>query len=138
MDPAPLLVACLCAEWCLTCKAYRDTLAGVAAAHPDVAFAWVDIEDHADALESDGHEAPDIVNFPTLLVLRGTEPLFFGIGAGGAGPGSNAATGLGARRTLRGQRLATPWAAGPGVHTAEMNRAAISPWVASCMWSGAP
>jgi thiol-disulfide isomerase/thioredoxin len=78
MDPAPLLVACLCAEWCLTCKAYRDTLAGVAAAHPDVAFAWVDIEDHADALESDGHEAPDIVNFPTLLVLRGTEPLFFG------------------------------------------------------------
>ena len=78
MDHAPLLVACLCAEWCLTCKAYRDTLAGVAAAHPEVAFAWVDIEDHADALESDGHEAPDIVNFPTLLVLRGSEPLFFG------------------------------------------------------------
>lgn len=78
MAAEPLLVACLCAEWCLTCKAYRDTLAGVAAAHPEVAFAWVDIEDHADALESDVHEAPDIVNFPTLLVLRGAVPLFFG------------------------------------------------------------
>lgn len=78
MAEQPLLVACLCAEWCLTCKAYRETLASVAAAHPEAAFAWVDIEDHADALESDGHEAPDIVNFPTLLVLRGSEPLFFG------------------------------------------------------------
>lgn len=78
MADAPLLVACLCAEWCLTCTAYRGTLAAVAAAHPGVEFAWVDIEDHADALESGGHEAPDIVNFPTLLVLRGAEPLFFG------------------------------------------------------------
>jgi thiol-disulfide isomerase/thioredoxin len=78
MAAQPLLVACLCAEWCLTCTAYRETLASVAAAHPEAAFVWVDIEDHADALESDEHEAPDIVNFPTLLVLRGTEPLFFG------------------------------------------------------------
>jgi hypothetical protein len=68
----------LCAEWCLTCKAYRDTLAAVASAQPEVRFVWVDIEDHADALESDGHEAPDIVNFPTLLLLRGDAPLFFG------------------------------------------------------------
>ena len=78
MADEPLLVACLCAEWCLTCKAYRDTLAAVAAAHPGVSFVWVDIEDHADALESDAHEAPDIVNFPTLLLLRGAAPLFFG------------------------------------------------------------
>lgn len=78
VSTAPLLVACLCAEWCLTCKAYRDTFAAVAAAHPQARFVWVDIEDHADALESDGHEAPDIVNFPTLLVLKGDAPLFFG------------------------------------------------------------
>jgi len=78
MADAPLLVACLCAEWCLTCKAYRDTFAAVAAAHPRARFVWVDIEDHADALESDGHDAPDIVNFPTLLVLNGEVPLFFG------------------------------------------------------------
>lgn len=78
MAGEPLLVACLCAEWCLTCTAYRETLASVAAAHPGVSFAWVDIEDHADALESGTHESPDIVNFPTLLVLRGAEPLFFG------------------------------------------------------------
>lgn len=78
MTTEPMLVACLCAEWCLTCKAYRDTFAAVAVAHPQARFVWVDIEDHADALESDGHEAPDIVNFPTLLVLRGASPLFFG------------------------------------------------------------
>jgi len=78
MTTEPWLVACLCAEWCLTCKAYRDTFAPVAAAHPQARFVWVDIEDHADALESDEHEAPDIVNFPTLLVLRGASPLFFG------------------------------------------------------------
>lgn len=78
MSTEPVLVACLCAEWCLSCKAYRDTLAAVAAAHPKSRFVWVDIEDHADALESDGHEAPDIINFPTLLVLRGHAPLFFG------------------------------------------------------------
>lgn len=78
MNTEPVLVACLCAEWCLSCKAYRDTFAAMATDHPQARFVWVDIEDHADALESDGHEAPDIVNFPTLLVLRGEVPLFFG------------------------------------------------------------
>jgi thiol-disulfide isomerase/thioredoxin len=78
MTTEPLLVACLCAEWCLTCKAYRDTFAAVAATHPQARFVWVDVEDHADALESEGHDAPDIVNFPTLLVLNGAAPLFFG------------------------------------------------------------
>ncbi|MBP6338464.1 MAG: thioredoxin family protein [Vitreoscilla sp.] len=78
MGTEPVLVACLCAEWCLSCMAYRDTFAAVAATQPQARFVWVDIEDHADALESDGHEAPDIVNFPTLLVLKGDAPLFFG------------------------------------------------------------
>ena len=63
----PLLVACLCAQWCRTCDAYRDTLVATRDAmrrgHPDAAmrFVWVDIED-----------------FPTLLLARGDQVLFFG------------------------------------------------------------
>jgi len=36
----PLLVACLCAQWCRTCDAYRDTLLSARASlqlHPDIA-----------------------------------------------------------------------------------------------------
>jgi thiol-disulfide isomerase/thioredoxin len=75
--PEPLTVACLCAGWCVACKAYAATFAQVAQAHPDVRFAWIDIEDHSDAL---GDEALDIENFPTLLVLKGSapRPLFLG------------------------------------------------------------
>jgi len=73
----PLTVACLCAGWCVACQAYAATFAQVAQAHPDVRFAWIDIEDHSDAL---GDEALDIENFPTLLVLKGSapRPLFLG------------------------------------------------------------
>jgi thioredoxin 1 len=70
-----LLVACLCAGWCTTCDAYRPVLAGLAASRPELNFAWIDIEDDADAL---GDEALDIESFPTLMVLRGGRPLFFG------------------------------------------------------------
>lgn len=75
--PDPLTIACLCAGWCVACQAYAATFAQVAQAHPDVRFAWIDIEDHSDAL---GDEALDIANFPTLLVLAGQtqQPLFFG------------------------------------------------------------
>jgi len=74
MDDA-LLVACLCAGWCTTCDAYRPVLATVAAQHPGVRFAWIDIEDDADAL---GDDALDIATFPTVMVLRGGRPLFHG------------------------------------------------------------
>ncbi len=73
-----ITVACLCAGWCVACQAYVATFAQVAQAHPDVHFAWIDIEDHSDAL---GDEALDIENFPTLLVLKGGQdqrPLFLG------------------------------------------------------------
>jgi thiol-disulfide isomerase/thioredoxin len=70
-----VLVACLCAAWCHTCKAYQATLAAVAAMHPGLRFAWIDIEDDADAL---GDEALDIETFPTLMLLRGGVPLFHG------------------------------------------------------------
>ena len=70
-----LLVACLCAAWCTTCDAYKPVLAGLAAARPGLRFAWIDIEDDADAL---GDEALDIENFPTVMLLRGGVPLFHG------------------------------------------------------------
>ncbi len=70
-----MLVACLCAAWCTTCDAYRPVLAAVAAQHPGQRFAWIDIEDDADAL---GDDALDIATFPTVMVLRGGRPLFHG------------------------------------------------------------
>jgi thiol-disulfide isomerase/thioredoxin len=75
---APLLVACLCAAWCTTCDAYRPRLAELAGQYPQARFVWVDIEDHADALEAAHPGGPEIENFPTLLVLRAGAPVFFG------------------------------------------------------------
>ena len=74
----PLLVACLCAQWCRTCDAYRDTLATVRDAlrlHPDTAirFLWVDIEDESELVGD-----LDIEDFPTILLARGDAVLFFG------------------------------------------------------------
>ena len=66
-DDDSLLVACLCAAWCTTCDAYRPLLAALAAARPALRFAWIDIEDDADAL---GDDALDIETFPTVMVLR--------------------------------------------------------------------
>jgi thiol-disulfide isomerase/thioredoxin len=70
-----VLVACLCAAWCTTCDAYRPLLAALAAQRPGLRFAWIDIEDDADAL---GDDALDIETFPTLMLLRGGAPLFYG------------------------------------------------------------
>ena len=67
------LVVCLCAEWCGTCREYRDPLKAVAADFPQHAFAWIDIEDEAE-LAGD----VDIETFPTLLVLEGPQVLFYG------------------------------------------------------------
>ena len=70
-----LWVACLCAAWCHTCTAYRDTLQAVARQRPGLRLAWIDIEDDADAL---GDDALDIETFPTLMLLRAGRPLFHG------------------------------------------------------------
>jgi thiol-disulfide isomerase/thioredoxin len=70
-----VLVACLCAAWCTTCDAYRPLLATLAAQRPGLRFVWIDIEDDADML---GDEALDIETFPTLMLLRGGAPLFYG------------------------------------------------------------
>src|SRR5690349_8484125 len=77
-EPRGWLVACLCAAWCRTCDDYREVMSDGARAHPGVRFAWVDIEDHADALDDPTGAAEDIENFPTLLIARDGEPCFFG------------------------------------------------------------
>lgn len=59
-------VICLCAAWCGTCREYAPLFEQVAAAHPQLAFRWVDIEDEADALGD-----LDIDTFPTLVVGAG-------------------------------------------------------------------
>jgi hypothetical protein len=66
-------VICLCAEWCNVCRSWRAAFDEVAAAHPQLRFAWVDVEDEADAMDD-----VDIETFPSVLVARGDQPLFFG------------------------------------------------------------
>ena len=71
---ADLLVAALCAQWCGTCRDYlplferqRERFAGHAR------FAWVDVEDHDEVM------GPlDVENFPTLMIARGDEVVFYG------------------------------------------------------------
>ena len=66
-------VICLCAEWCGVCREWRGIFHEAAAAHPDLHFAWIDVEDEAQAMGD-----VDIETFPTLLVARGDDPRFFG------------------------------------------------------------
>ena len=73
-DPAPAWwVICLCAEWCGACREWRDAFMQAAAAHPQLHFAWVDVEDEADAMGD-----IDIETFPTILIARGERPFFLG------------------------------------------------------------
>ena len=75
-ESAPsLLVACLCAGWCTACQAYGPVFADLSRQYPRARFAWIDIEEHSDAL---GEPALDIENFPTVMLLRGDQPQFYG------------------------------------------------------------
>ena len=69
----PVLVVCLCADWCGVCRDYRSRFEQVAARFSEVEFLWMDVEDEADVLYP-----LDIDNFPTLLVAVGDEPRFLG------------------------------------------------------------
>lgn len=71
--PDALLVACLCAEWCGTCRTYRSAFDQLADAHPDACFVWIDIETHADRLDD-----LDVENFPTILIEDANAARFFG------------------------------------------------------------
>lgn len=67
------IVACFCAAWCDTCRAYLPKFDELSDLYPQLAFVWVDIEDHPDLL---GDE--DVENFPTLLVELGGRAVFYG------------------------------------------------------------
>jgi thiol-disulfide isomerase/thioredoxin len=74
VPPERLWVACLCAAWCVACREYGPTFAALAAQLGGEAdFAWIDVEDDADALGD-----LDIENFPTLLIADAGAASFFG------------------------------------------------------------
>jgi thiol-disulfide isomerase/thioredoxin len=73
MDDAAYEVVCICAAWCGTCTEYRPGFEALAAQFPQAAFKWLDTEDDADEVGD-----LEIENFPTLLVRRGPQTLFFG------------------------------------------------------------
>ncbi len=73
LPPEPLLVACLCAQWCGTCKDYAPLFNGLQAEFPAAVFRWIDIED-----ESELVDPIEVENFPTLLIVTGGQARFFG------------------------------------------------------------
>jgi thioredoxin 1 len=73
MRERPFRVACLCAEWCDTCVAYRPGFLALAGRFPQAEFHWVDIEDQADEVGD-----LEVENFPTIRVTRGDAVLFHG------------------------------------------------------------
>ena len=69
-----LTVVCLCAAWCGVCRDYAAPFDEAAAQFGAQAeFTRLDIEDEAELLGS-----VDVENFPTLLIARSEQVLFFG------------------------------------------------------------
>ena len=71
----PLLVACLCAQWCGVCRDYAPMMTRTLAAFDaaQMRAVWVDIEDNDEVLGD-----LEVESFPTLLLARDDEVLFFG------------------------------------------------------------
>jgi len=67
------IVACLCAQWCGTCREYQPLFEQLQAQFPQVRFLWIDIEDEADLVDP-----IEVENFPTLLIASRDRTLFFG------------------------------------------------------------
>lgn len=72
-DTSEFFIACLCAEWCGTCREYREGFEALAQRFPQARFVWLDVEDEADLVDD-----YDVENFPTLLIQRDEDVLFFG------------------------------------------------------------
>jgi len=69
-----LLVVCLCARWCGTCRQYQPLFEAMQSEFAGRArLMWVDIEDEAELVGS-----LEVENFPTLLMAQGDEIRFFG------------------------------------------------------------
>ena len=74
MDDDVLRVVCLCAAWCGVCRDYVAPFAQAAVAFGARAeFTQLDTEDEAELLGP-----VDVESFPTLLIARGAQVLFFG------------------------------------------------------------
>lgn len=71
--PAPVLVVCLCADWCGVCADYRQRFAQMHSRFAQAQFLWLDVEDEAELLHP-----LEVENFPTLLLAVGDQPRFFG------------------------------------------------------------
>jgi thiol-disulfide isomerase/thioredoxin len=69
----PLLVACLCAQWCGTCRDYAALFSQLQSRWSHVRFVWVDIEDQSDLVDP-----IEVENFPTILIANAEHALFFG------------------------------------------------------------
>lgn len=76
-NPTPsaptLWVACLCADWCGSCRDYQERFEQVGRGFPGAQFVWVDIEDQADLVDP-----IEVDNFPTVLVVVDDAVHFFG------------------------------------------------------------
>lgn len=67
-------VVCLCALWCGVCRSYQPLFESLQSQFEGAArFAWIDIEEEGELLGE-----IEVENFPTLLLLQGDVPLFFG------------------------------------------------------------
>lgn len=73
MATEPLHVISLCAQWCGTCRDWRPVVDTVAAAHPQLHWRWLDIEDDASLMGD-----LEVETLPALLVARGSDVLFYG------------------------------------------------------------
>ena len=71
--PVQYIVACLCADWCGACREYKPLFDSLARKFPNVRFLWVDVEDEADLIDP-----IEVEDFPTILIAKGQNPLFFG------------------------------------------------------------
>jgi len=68
------LVACLCAEWCGSCREYHAVFdAASRELGSSARFAWIDVEDLPEVLGD-----LEIQDFPSLLVAHGDEIVFYG------------------------------------------------------------
>ena len=72
-NPTLLLVACLCADWCGACREYKPLFDSLSLKFPTVQFLWVDVEDEADLIDP-----IEVEDFPTILIAKDQNPLFFG------------------------------------------------------------